>query len=158
MNFSTTLWFIGSPARARRQLNSIGKALAVARDASSRVDTHGCNHLCEGYFRTSERFASRVFTNIVYWKDKEEGGHFAAFEQPNAFVSELRECFASCLNPIRFRRRITPRLQLSLDALAATSVIVVHGPMPGCPVIPKGQRTFLPLKTNRMLGATDMLV
>ena len=44
-------------------------------------------------FRTSERFASRVFTNIVYWKDKEEGGHFAAFEQPNAFVSELRECF-----------------------------------------------------------------
>ena len=50
-------------------------------------------------FRTSERFASRVFTNIVYWKDKEEGGHFAAFEQPNAFVSELRECFAVMPQP-----------------------------------------------------------
>ena len=50
-------------------------------------------------FRTSERFASRVFTNIVYWKDKEEGGHFAAFEQPNAFVSELRECFGVMPQP-----------------------------------------------------------
>ena len=50
-------------------------------------------------FRTSERFASRVFTNIVFWKDKEEGGHFAAFEQPNAFVSELRECFGVMPQP-----------------------------------------------------------
>ena len=50
-------------------------------------------------FRTSERFASRVFTNIVYWKDKKEGGHFAAFEQPNAFVSELRECFGVMPQP-----------------------------------------------------------
>ncbi len=50
-------------------------------------------------FRTSERFGSRVFTNIVYWKDKEKGGHFAAFEQPNAFVGELRECFGVMPQP-----------------------------------------------------------
>ena len=32
--------------------------------------------------------------NIIYWNDLERGGHFAAWEQPNAFVAELRKFFA----------------------------------------------------------------
>lgn len=45
-------------------------------------------------FRTSQRFAERVYTNIVYWSERDKGGHFAAFEQPEVFVEELRTCFA----------------------------------------------------------------
>ena len=44
-------------------------------------------------FRTSQRFASAVYKNIVFWRDKDSGGHFAAFEQPEVFVSEIRDCF-----------------------------------------------------------------
>lgn len=44
-------------------------------------------------FRTSQRFASAVYKNIVFWRDKDSGGHFAAFEQPDVFVSEIRDCF-----------------------------------------------------------------
>jgi len=32
--------------------------------------------------------------NIVHWGTAERGGHFAAFEQPDIFVDELRSCFA----------------------------------------------------------------
>jgi len=44
-------------------------------------------------FRTSKRFAQRVYTNIVYWAEKDKGGHFAAFEQPETYIEEVRNCF-----------------------------------------------------------------
>lgn len=50
-------------------------------------------------FRTSQRFASAVYKNIVFWRDKDSGGHFAAFEQPDVFVSEIRDCFALMPQP-----------------------------------------------------------
>ncbi len=33
------------------------------------------------------------FKNIVYWREMEKGGHFAAFEQPQLFVEVIREYF-----------------------------------------------------------------
>jgi pimeloyl-ACP methyl ester carboxylesterase len=44
-------------------------------------------------FRTSRRWAEKRFPNILYWNELERGGHFAAFEQPEAFVNELRAFF-----------------------------------------------------------------
>ncbi len=44
-------------------------------------------------FRTSRRWAEKRFTNIVYWNELGKGGHFAAFEQPQQFVVEVRGCF-----------------------------------------------------------------
>lgn len=44
-------------------------------------------------FRTSQRFAERVYKNIVHWSVRDNGGHFAAFEQPEVYVDELRTCF-----------------------------------------------------------------
>jgi len=34
------------------------------------------------------------FTNMVYWNELDRGGHFAAWEQPEVFVEELKKCFA----------------------------------------------------------------
>jgi pimeloyl-ACP methyl ester carboxylesterase len=39
-------------------------------------------------------WAERTLTNLVYWNEVEKGGHFAAWEQPELFVRELRACFA----------------------------------------------------------------
>jgi pimeloyl-ACP methyl ester carboxylesterase len=43
--------------------------------------------------RVSRRWATSRFTNIVYWNEVERGGHFAAFEQPELFVQEVRAFF-----------------------------------------------------------------
>ncbi len=44
---------------------------------------------------TSRRWAEKRFTDIRYWNDLETGGHFAAFEQPETFVAEMRAAFAA---------------------------------------------------------------
>jgi pimeloyl-ACP methyl ester carboxylesterase len=43
-------------------------------------------------FRASRRFAEPHY-DIAYWNELDRGGHFAAFEQPELFVNELREAF-----------------------------------------------------------------
>ena len=44
-------------------------------------------------FQCSRRWAQKRFTRLVYWNELTRGGHFAAFEQPDAFVREVRSCF-----------------------------------------------------------------
>jgi pimeloyl-ACP methyl ester carboxylesterase len=41
----------------------------------------------------SRRWAKKRYPNLVYWNRLDRGGHFAAFEQPDLFVKELRACF-----------------------------------------------------------------
>ena len=46
-------------------------------------------------FRTSKRWAEKHFGGLLYWNELDKGGHFAAFEQPDLFVDEIRACFRS---------------------------------------------------------------
>lgn len=39
------------------------------------------------------RWMEPNFTNITHWSEMEKGGHFAAFEQPELFVREVRAFF-----------------------------------------------------------------
>lgn len=39
------------------------------------------------------KWAERSYANLVHWGDMDEGGHFAAWEQPAAFVRELQTAF-----------------------------------------------------------------
>jgi pimeloyl-ACP methyl ester carboxylesterase len=43
--------------------------------------------------RPSRRWAERRFADLRYWSEPERGGHFAAWEQPEVFVRELRASF-----------------------------------------------------------------
>jgi epoxide hydrolase len=43
--------------------------------------------------RPSRRWAAKRYTDILYWNELEVGGHFAAFEQPELFVNEVRSFF-----------------------------------------------------------------
>lgn len=45
-------------------------------------------------FRPSRRWAERMYPRLIHWNELDKGGHFAAFEQPETFVNELRTCFA----------------------------------------------------------------
>jgi pimeloyl-ACP methyl ester carboxylesterase len=40
------------------------------------------------------KWVERQCTNLVYWGELDKGGHFAAWEQPDLFVGELRKAFA----------------------------------------------------------------
>ncbi|MDJ0707902.1 MAG: epoxide hydrolase [Leptolyngbyaceae cyanobacterium MO_188.B28] len=42
---------------------------------------------------TPRSWAEQRYRNLVYWNELDRGGHFAAFEQPDLFVEELRVCF-----------------------------------------------------------------
>ncbi|MFT4572399.1 MAG: pimeloyl-ACP methyl ester carboxylesterase [Hyphomicrobiaceae bacterium] len=44
-------------------------------------------------FAPSRRWAEARFKNIVYWNERDKGGHFPALEQPAGFVEEVRNCF-----------------------------------------------------------------
>lgn len=45
-------------------------------------------------FRTSRRWAEKRFSDLRHFAMLDRGGHFAAFEQPELFVSELRSGFS----------------------------------------------------------------
>jgi len=50
----------------------------------------GCTIFKGDNFRAPRVWAERTYSNLIYWNERERGGHFAAFEQPRAFVEELR--------------------------------------------------------------------
>jgi len=53
----------------------------------------GCSIFPGEIFGPSRRWMERRFRDLRYWNELERGGHFAAFEQPELFVEELRRCF-----------------------------------------------------------------
>ena len=44
-------------------------------------------------FRFPRRWVEQRFTDLRYWNELDRGGHFAALEQPETFVEELRTFF-----------------------------------------------------------------
>jgi pimeloyl-ACP methyl ester carboxylesterase len=53
----------------------------------------GCSIFPKENPRPSRRWAARRFRDIRYWNEPPRGGHFAAFEQPDLFVNEIRTFF-----------------------------------------------------------------
>jgi len=45
-------------------------------------------------FRTSERWARKRFSDLKYFNSLDKGGHFAAMEQPQAYLDEVRTAFS----------------------------------------------------------------
>jgi hypothetical protein len=44
-------------------------------------------------YRAPRSWAERSYHNLIYWNEVSKGGHFAAWEQPELFTSELRSAF-----------------------------------------------------------------
>src|SRR6266404_4367341 len=45
-------------------------------------------------YRAPRSWAEVVYPKLIHWKELPKGGHFAALEQPELFISEIRECFS----------------------------------------------------------------
>lgn len=54
----------------------------------------GCTIFPREIFAPPRRWVEKQYTNLVYWSEVDRGGHFAALEQPELFVQEVRNCFA----------------------------------------------------------------
>jgi len=66
----------------------------IAGAAMDTVDVPtGCSVFPKEIQRPSRRWAERRFLDIRHWNELDRGGHFAAFEQPELFVEELRMFF-----------------------------------------------------------------
>jgi pimeloyl-ACP methyl ester carboxylesterase len=53
----------------------------------------GCSIFPKEIFRPSRRWVETRFTDLRYFNEVDRGGHFAAFEQPDIFVDEVRAFF-----------------------------------------------------------------
>jgi len=53
----------------------------------------GCSIFPKEIFRCSRRWAEKRFSNLIHWNELDRGGHFAALEQPEMFLEEIRTCF-----------------------------------------------------------------
>jgi len=49
----------------------------------------------EEVYRAPESWARKAYRNLTYFNEVDRGGHFAAWEQPELFASELRAAFRS---------------------------------------------------------------
>ncbi len=55
----------------------------------------GCSLFAKEIYKPARSWVERQFPKLSYWNELERGGHFAALEQPNLFVAEVRNCFSS---------------------------------------------------------------
>ena len=66
----------------------------ISGSAADTVDVPvGCSVFPRELQRPSRRWAEKRFTDIRYWNEPARGGHFAAYEQPELFVEEVRSFF-----------------------------------------------------------------
>jgi pimeloyl-ACP methyl ester carboxylesterase len=50
-------------------------------------------------FEAPRSWAEKVYPNLVYFNEAPKGGHFAAWEEPEIFATELRESFRTLRSP-----------------------------------------------------------
>jgi pimeloyl-ACP methyl ester carboxylesterase len=82
-------WLPGTGASsARLYWESFGKRI----DGTIGVPV-GCSVFPKEIVRASRRWAEKAYPDLRYWGEPPRGGHFAAFEQPDLFVQEVRAAF-----------------------------------------------------------------
>ncbi len=87
-------WLTGTATSSVRFYYEFARALAGgALTLGARVDAPtGYARYPKEILRTSRRWAERQY-HLVHFVDMPRGGHFAAMEQPELFVDDLRACF-----------------------------------------------------------------
>jgi len=51
-------------------------------------------------YQAPETWARRAYPNLIYFHEVDKGGHFAAWEQPELFASELHAAFKPLRGPV----------------------------------------------------------
>ena len=86
-------WLTASgTSSARLYWESFNRAFGPGEPNAVQLPT-GCSIFPKEIVPTPRSWAEQRYANIVYWNELDRGGHFAAFEQPELFTAELRNCF-----------------------------------------------------------------
>jgi epoxide hydrolase len=89
-------WLPGTGASSARlyweSIRQVNRWISGSTDDTVAVPT-GCSIYPKELQRPSRRWAEKRFLDIRYWNELDKGGHFAAFEQPELFVNEVRAFF-----------------------------------------------------------------
>lgn len=86
-------WLPGTAASSARLY---WESFATAFSTSPPRVPLACSIFPKEIFRTSRRWAENHFGDkLAYFNELDRGGHFAAFEQPELFVNEIRKAFAA---------------------------------------------------------------
>jgi pimeloyl-ACP methyl ester carboxylesterase len=89
-------WLPGTGASAARlyweSIRQVNQWISGTVTDTVTVPT-GCSIFPRELQRPSRRWAARRFLDIRHWNELDRGGHFAAFEQPELFVEEVRAFF-----------------------------------------------------------------
>jgi pimeloyl-ACP methyl ester carboxylesterase len=93
----TLYWLTGTGASAARAYWERARAQALAAghappDVSIPV---GFTTFPEEIFRAPRSWVEAVYPSLIYFNEVDRGGHFAAWEEPELFASEMRAAFGS---------------------------------------------------------------
>ena len=93
----TLYWLTGTGASAARSYWESGRAQALAAgQAPPQVSLPvGFTTFPDEIFQAPRSWVEQGYPNVAYYNKAERGGHFAAWEEPELFSSEVRAAFES---------------------------------------------------------------
>ena len=95
-----TLYWLTSTATSAARLywenGARGSVIAAVPQKTSEISLPvAITVFPEDVYRAPETWARRAYRNLIYFREVDKGGHFAAWEQPELFSAELRAAFRS---------------------------------------------------------------
>jgi pimeloyl-ACP methyl ester carboxylesterase len=93
----TLYWLTGTGASAARSYWESGQAQVKAAGQSPPPMTlpFGFTTFPGEIWRTPRSWVEKAYPNVIYFHEVDKGGHFAAWEEPELFATELRAAFRS---------------------------------------------------------------
>jgi pimeloyl-ACP methyl ester carboxylesterase len=93
----TVYWLTGTGASAARSYWESARAQALAAgQAPPQVTVPvGFTTFPDEIFRAPRSWVERAYPTLTYFNEVDKGGHFAAWEQPELFATEIRAAFRS---------------------------------------------------------------
>ena len=93
----TVYWLTGTGASAARSYWESGRAQALAAGQAPPQVTIpvGFTTFPDEIFRAPRSWVERAYPTLTYFNEAAKGGHFAAWEQPELFATEIRAAFRS---------------------------------------------------------------
>jgi pimeloyl-ACP methyl ester carboxylesterase len=93
----TLYWLTGTGASAARSYWEGGRAAALAAGQAPPEVTLpvGFTTFPDEIFAAPRSWVEKLYPHVIYFHEAERGGHFAAWEEPQLFSSEVRAAFRS---------------------------------------------------------------
>ena len=95
----TLYWLTGTGASAARSYWEAGRAQALAAAAGEAAPPVslpvGFTTFPGEIFRAPRSWVEQGYPNLIYFNEVDKGGHFAAWEEPELFTTEIRAAFKS---------------------------------------------------------------